>query len=209
MILHKIARHSIILHCIVCYLMILISMVWYGMVWHCMVWTEIRAANMALCAGAAFHIIESTQWRAEGGPADRNIILSFLLNCQNISTFTIQYPLVSSHSNILMFSVNYFSAHGFANSAILVVWGPDPIYIEVQYMLTFISKKYWGVKKIESFSFSVKIFSINCFVLFPYPLLVLSPACFSYAFIHRFISDNCIIYTQTSSATFPFHICIP
>ena len=185
-------------------------MVWYGMVWHCMVWTEIRAANMALCAGAAFHIIESTQWRAEGGPADRNIILSFLLNCQNISTFTIQYALVSSHSNILMFSVkNYFSAHGFANSAILVVWGPDPIYIEVQYMLTFISKKYWGVKKIESFSFSVKIFSINCFVLFPYPLLVLSPACFSYAFIHRFISDNCIIYTQTSSATFPFHICIP
>ena len=144
-------------------------MVWHGMVWHCMVWTEIRAANMALCAGAAFHIIESTQWRAEGGPADRNIILSFLLNCQNISTFTIQYPLVSSHSNILMFSVkNYFS--GFANSAILVVWSPDPIYIEVQYMLTFISKKYWGVKKIESFplvlrsspSIALYYFHIHC-----------------------------------------------
>ena len=146
-------------------------MVWYGMVWYCMVWTEIRAANMALCAGAAFHIIESTQWRAEGGPADRNIILSFLLNCQNISTFTIQYALVSSHSNILMFSLNnYFSEHGFANSAIFVVWGPDPIYIEVQYMLTLISKNTEVLKRLNRFllvlrsspSIALYYFHIHC-----------------------------------------------
>ena len=136
-------------------------MVWHGMVWHCMVWTEIRAANMALCAGAAFHIIESTQWRAEGGPADRNIILSFLLNCQNISTFTIKYMLWCPAIQTFWW---------FANSAILVAWGPDPIYTEVQYMLTFISKKYWGVKKIESFplvlrsspSIALYYFHIHC-----------------------------------------------
>ena len=163
-----------------------------------------------VCRGGLSHYRKYTMKGRRGTCGQKyNLIFSFKLP-KYIYIYNSIYALVSSHSNILMFSVkNYFSAHGFANSAILVVWGLDPIYIEVQYMLTFIWKKYWGVKKIESFSFSVKIFSINCFVLFPYPLLVLSPACFSYAFIHRFISDNCIIYTQTSSATFPFHICIP